>query len=252
MLRLLICVWVLGTLMACPMVGHAVTTPQLDHRESLRGLSGVAVIVIVEDFSNDAKRAGLTEAQIKTDVELRLRQAGIKVMVRLERLLMPGKPFLHVRIAVMRSATAQYSEAVANAFTVQVTLSEFVNSPRNRLKVFSAITWEGSMKLVLVSSHRLARMARDVIRDRIDEFINDYLAVNLNPEVAKRASPIPSSHALILRAQEHLRALGYKPGPVDGILGNRTHQALRQYQTAKELPVTGDLNDETKMAMGVH
>ena len=66
----------------------------------------------------------------------------------------------------------------------------------------------------------------------------------------KRAPPIPSStRDLILRAQEHLKTLGYKPGPVDGILGAKSRQALRKYQAAKELPVTGDLDDATKKAM---
>ena len=49
-------------------------------------------------------------------------------------------------------------------------------------------------------------------------------------KAAKRTPLLPSStHDLILRTQEHLKALGYKPGPVDGILGDRTRQALRQY-----------------------
>ena len=61
----------------------------------------------------------------------------------------------------------------------------------------------------------------------------------------------PDCFPYILRAQEHLKALGYQPGPVDGILGGKTRDALRQYQTAKELAVTGNLDDATKKAMGL-
>ncbi len=53
--------------MVWPMVGHAASQAQ---RESLRGLNGV--YVLVEDLNDDAKRAGLGVAQIKTDVELKL------------------------------------------------------------------------------------------------------------------------------------------------------------------------------------
>jgi peptidoglycan hydrolase-like protein with peptidoglycan-binding domain len=51
---------------------------------------------------------------------------------------------------------------------------------------------------------------------------------------------------LILEAQEQLRELGYKPGPLDGVLGPRTAQALRNYQRDYRLPVTGTLNVQTR------
>ena len=74
----------------------------------------------------------------------------------------------------------------------------------------------------------------------------------IHGKVAKRTPPKQSStRDLILRAQEHLKDLGYKPGPVDGIFGAKSRRALRQYQAAKELPVTGNLDDATKKAMGL-
>lgn len=51
-------------------------------------------------------------------------------------------------------------------------------------------------------------------------------------------------------AQERLAALGYAPGPVDGILGPRTARALRAFQTDRSLAVTGTLTPETAAALG--
>jgi hypothetical protein len=54
---------------------------------------------------------------------------------------------------------------------------------------------------------------------------------------------------LVLRAQEELRDLGYNPGPLDGILGPGTRQALRDYQRDYNLPVTGTLNAQTRQKL---
>jgi hypothetical protein len=53
-------------------------------RESLRGLRGVHVIV--EVLRPAVKKGGLTEAMIRTDTELKLRLAGIRVLTQDEAL----------------------------------------------------------------------------------------------------------------------------------------------------------------------
>ena len=67
--------------------------------ESLRGLSGVNVLV--ENLSDSAKRAGLEKNSIQTDVELKLRLAGIKVLTDEEWLYAPGDPYLYVNLTVV-------------------------------------------------------------------------------------------------------------------------------------------------------
>ena len=47
-------------------------------RETLRGLEGVEVLV--ENLSPEVERDGIDKTTIKTDVELKLRQTGIKVL----------------------------------------------------------------------------------------------------------------------------------------------------------------------------
>jgi peptidoglycan hydrolase-like protein with peptidoglycan-binding domain len=54
----------------------------------------------------------------------------------------------------------------------------------------------------------------------------------------------------IRRAQERLTALGFAPGPVDGVLGPRLRTALQQFQRRQRLPVTGELDAATWRALG--
>jgi len=56
----------------------------------------------------------------------------------------------------------------------------------------------------------------------------------------------------VREAQRALRDLGYRPGPIDGIVGAQTHAALAKYRDAEKLPVTGDLDPETMARLDVH
>ena len=53
------------------------------------------------------------------------------------------------------------------------------------------------------------------------------------------------------KIQKSLSDKGYDAGPVDGVLGSRTRAAIRQYQAAEKLPVTGRLDVETAGILGV-
>lgn len=53
------------------------------------------------------------------------------------------------------------------------------------------------------------------------------------------------------RAQEALIAAGYDPGPADGAAGTRTVEAIRKFQSDKNIPVSGKLDDATLSALGL-
>ena len=55
----------------------------------------------------------------------------------------------------------------------------------------------------------------------------------------------------IKEVQEALKDKGHDPGPVDGIMGARTKEALKSFQTASSLQPTGTLNAETAQKLGV-
>ncbi|HZP86497.1 MAG TPA: peptidoglycan-binding domain-containing protein [Burkholderiales bacterium] len=51
--------------------------------------------------------------------------------------------------------------------------------------------------------------------------------------------------------QQMLKQQGFNPGPVDGIMGPRTEQALRSFQQARGLDTTGNVDAQTLSALGV-
>jgi hypothetical protein len=71
---------------------------------------------------------------------------------------------------------------------------------------------------------RLSQAAADYVDGKVDEY--------------------REHQANILRIQIALDALGFNPGPVDGLLGPRTLQAIRKYQERSGMTVTGELTDE--------
>jgi peptidoglycan hydrolase-like protein with peptidoglycan-binding domain len=56
---------------------------------------------------------------------------------------------------------------------------------------------------------------------------------------------------LVRRVQRHLSELGYYKGAVDGDAGSMTGAAVRRYQIAENLKVTGELNKQTLERMGL-
>jgi hypothetical protein len=55
--------------------------------------------------------------------------------------------------------------------------------------------------------------------------------------------------ASLKKLEQHLAAAGFNPGPVDGKVDERTQLAVREYQKAKGLEVTGLLDAETQAAL---
>lgn len=53
----------------------------------------------------------------------------------------------------------------------------------------------------------------------------------------------------IRHAQQQLQAAGFSPGPINGILDDRTREALREFQRSKGLQETGQLDQETRSAL---
>jgi Putative peptidoglycan binding domain len=51
------------------------------------------------------------------------------------------------------------------------------------------------------------------------------------------------------QAQDRLKEVGFDPGPLDGVLGPRTREALRRYQASQGLPATGALDEATRQAL---
>ena len=64
-------------------------------------------------------------------------------------------------------------------------------------------------------------------------------------EAAPLQPDATSSPDTVIAAQQKLARLGYYRGPVDGIMGPKTRQAIRSFQSVEKLPVTGLVDGAT-------
>ncbi len=136
-------------------------------RASLKGLKGV--YVLIEPLQADVERGGLNKTSIQTDVELKLRQAGITVLTEAEMLAALGHPTLYINVNT--------HSGPMYAFSIRVELCQDVRLDRDpSLQLSDATTW--SVGAVGTVGRNNFRDIRDHIKDSVDEFINAYLSVN--------------------------------------------------------------------------
>ena len=64
------------------------------------------------------------------------------------------------------------------------------------------------------------------------------------------ASTQAGDRAQVEQMQRALKQQGHDPGPIDGVMGAQTRDALRAYQKKHGLKVTGQLDDETVAKLG--
>src|SRR5947208_13786576 len=62
---------------------------------------------------------------------------------------------------------------------------------------------------------------------------------------------VPAADPTVEATQEELAQQGYYKGPVDGIFGPTTRDAVAKYQTANQLNVTGSLSPDTMQSLGL-
>ena len=70
------------------------------------------------------------------------------------------------------------------------------------------------------------------------------------PDPAQAASTDPYT-GFIARVQEKLGELGFAAGPANGDFSDKTQAALGQFQLSRDLPVSGQLDDQTLAELGV-
>lgn len=134
-------------------------------------LKGVkTVYVLIEDLPDSTKTLGLSEDAIQTDVELKLRLAGIAVATQEETVDLPGRPFLYVEV----NATDPIGAASINVSLIQDTVLA-----RNGQMAPALVTWQTGTLL----ANPTAQLIRDQIKNRLDTFVDAWLSVN--PQEAK-------------------------------------------------------------------
>jgi len=77
------------------------------------------------------------------------------------------------------------------------------------------------------------------------------LNFRLPPARPVRVVTIAASDNYVANVQFALAQRGYRPGPVDGVFGPQTSQALASYQSAAGLRVTGEINGDVLYRLGL-
>ena len=77
-------------------------------------------------------------------------------------------------------------------------------------------------------------------------------AEQMRPEETKSTGAMGASvNRDLMRVQRRLKDLGHDPGPIDGRLGLQTKGALKAFQTDYGLAATGEIDAETRAALGL-
>ncbi len=144
----------------------------LDTPEARSTLKGIkALRVEVESLPSDLERLGLTNDQIRTDVELRLRQLGITVSDPED----PATPLLWVALN-----SHHQTDSPVVGFSIKVEFIQFVRLSRNRNIRAPAPTWtvDGVGTADVSPSEATRTEIRGLLRDFVDRFLNAYLEQN--------------------------------------------------------------------------
>jgi hypothetical protein len=152
---------------------HATAQPlTAEERDTFKALPGVSVFV--EPLYESAERDGLTKGVIQSDVELRLREKGIRVFSDLadSQRQSPAAPDLHVAVTAVRRDNGLY------AYNITVELSQIVSSLVSN-QTFWASTWRSGATGSVGALH--LPNVRESVKNQVDKFIKDWLAVHSKP-----------------------------------------------------------------------
>jgi len=141
----------------------------LKPRSPMVGLKGVTVTIATDDT---LKKLGLHTDTLKTDVELKLRLAGIRVIAEEDR-VWSMRPYLIVSLIVVEG-----TEFVPSAFYIELLLQEKVQLARSLNTTVIATTWSSRGWLGVAGKTVFVNSVRKRLKDQVDQFLNDYLAAN--------------------------------------------------------------------------
>jgi hypothetical protein len=143
--------------------------------DSLRGLRGVAVRVILQDKGGKFKQF-VSEDELRTKLELRLRQSGVPVLTEEQMLADPRGPSLDLSVAGL----PETDEASAFAIELLMTVNQrlWIVQGGHPFRAVYADSWT-SNRLMAYGQKLLGdgRLSADV-QDLADGFINAWLATH--------------------------------------------------------------------------
>jgi hypothetical protein len=154
---------ILAVLLLLPSAAFSQTLP----RESLRGLNGV--YVYIHPVGKDVEAGGLSTSQIQKAVQRQLREAGVPIHD--EPQPADGSANLVIIVDTVKHPQGAY------LYEVEVSLLQEVHLARRQdPEPFPAQTWSAKA-IGLTSPNRMDLMLQP-LKERVTDFVSDYLAVN--------------------------------------------------------------------------
>ncbi len=153
---------------------------------TLVGLDGVGVNIDLDSKqvaggALETDKYGLTEQILRTDVELQLRQYGIKVLTEMEAAKSPGSPMLYIGVSLLIA-----KEAGVSAVMIIVELCQSVCLLREPPRfVLFVPTWQKQSILLMGLVDLRSNGVKKNLKNIVNMFINDYLAANPKETEAK-------------------------------------------------------------------
>lgn len=143
--------------------------PELDSLSSLKNLQGVEAVVIGVNLPEEV---GLTQVQIKSEVELKLRAEGVKVLTGDKDSRTSGRPSLHVRVHTMDSPNQDLY-----VYSIRVELRQWATMLRDwEIKIYVP-TWSTEV-IGMTETANVKTTVLDAVRDSIGRFTEAYLEAN--------------------------------------------------------------------------
>ena len=136
-------------------------------KETLKGLD--SLYVIIQKLPPDAAKIGLTSIMVRNDVELKLKGAGITVPFAL---VGKEEPYFNVVIDVSYDTTNDFV-----CYAMHLSLFQPVSLLRDPSLSCPARTWFIS-STAGASKKESVKLLRDGINKHVEQFIDDYRAVN--------------------------------------------------------------------------
>lgn len=159
--------------LTCLLIIYSNSAIQAASEMERESLHGIATVYVVVSTSERTVKYGLSSTLIQTDVELRLRKAGIRVLTQEEWATEDTRrdSMLNVVVGTIDIASASL------ACMIHITLQQFVQLLRKTNIRTPATTWD-TVTIGIISAEKAQDHIREKIADGVDEFLNDYLAEN--------------------------------------------------------------------------
>jgi hypothetical protein len=127
--------------------------------------------VVIERFPPEFDESALYQEHLRTQVENRLRHAGIEVLPEQEA-ISHGFPYLYVNVNLLKTEVGLY------VFTTRICLKQTVLLPPEPLVKLYTSTWDiGAVGTVEADN---LRMILGTIRRQVDQFCHDHLVAGLD------------------------------------------------------------------------